>query len=111
MGCQYPGRWRRIASFCEKIILDRQSADLRVQPLDLTFCPCLGVLADLRVKRLRSVLLQLFLPSIDLVRMHLIALRQVGHRRLLAQRLQCDLRLQRRINLASRLRHHPLRLA
>jgi hypothetical protein len=41
--------------------------------------------------------------------MNLMALRQVGYRHLLPQRLQRDLRLQRRVNLPSRLRHLPLR--
>ena len=41
--------------------------------------------------------------------MNLVTLRQIVHRRLLPQRLQRNLRLQRRINLPSRLRHRPLR--
>jgi hypothetical protein len=40
------------------------------------------------------LVLKLLLPGVDLVGMYLIALGQVGHRRLLAQRLQGDLRLQ-----------------
>src|SRR4030095_10783933 len=43
------------------------------------------------------------LPGLDLVRVHLVALRQIAHCRLLPQRLQRDLRLQRRVNLPSRL--------
>jgi hypothetical protein len=64
------------------------------------------------------VVLQRILPGIDLVRVNLIPRRQIGDRRfdpLLGsnpQRLQGNLRLQRRINLPSRLRrHHPLRLS
>jgi hypothetical protein len=43
--------------------------------------------------------------------MHLIALRQMRHRRLFSQRLQGDLCLQRRIDFPSRLLHDPLRLS
>jgi DNA-binding transcriptional LysR family regulator len=52
---------------------------------------------------------QLFLPGVDLVRMNLMALRQIAYRRLLPHRRPRDLRLQNRINLPSRLRHLPLR--
>jgi hypothetical protein len=38
-----------------------------------------------------------------------MALRKIAYRGLLPQRLQRDLRLQRRVNLPSRLRHQPLR--
>src|SRR5947209_2362000 len=62
------------------------------------------------LERPRRLIEQLLLPRIDLVGMHLIALRQIGNRRLLPQRLQRDLRLQPRIDLPSRpLRHAPLR--
>jgi hypothetical protein len=88
-----------------KIVLDRQLPDLRVQPLNITLGLRHGLLADLRVERPGSVLLQLLLPGIDLVRMHLIALRQVGHSRLLPQCLKRNLRLQRRVNRSSRLPH------
>src|SRR5206468_12969882 len=64
----------------------------------------LGLLADLRVERPRRVLLQLPLPRINLVRVHLIALGQVSYRRLLTQRFQRDFRFQRCIDLSSRLR-------
>jgi hypothetical protein len=44
--------------------------------------------------------------------MNLIALRQIGNRRLFPQHLQGDLRLQRRVNLPSRpLRYLSLRLS
>src|SRR5208337_4317015 len=95
----------------EKIALDLQLSDLRVQPLDLALRLGFGILSDLRVERPRRMVLQLLLPGIDLVRMHLIALRQVGYSRLLTQRFQRDLRLQRRIDLPSRLLHRPLRLS
>jgi hypothetical protein len=42
----------------------------------------------------RFLVLKLLLPGINPVRMDLIALRQIGHRRLLPQRLQRNLRLQ-----------------
>ena len=45
---------------------------------------------------------QLLLPGVNLVRMNLIALGQIGYRRLLPQRFQRDLGLQYRINLPSR---------
>src|SRR5208337_146608 len=77
----------------EKIALDLQLSDLRVQPLDLALHLGFGILSDLRVERPRRMVLQLLLPDINLVRMHLIALRQVGYSRLLTQRFQRDLRL------------------
>ena len=82
-----------------------------MQPLALTPRRKLGILADLRIKRARRLLLQLLLPGVDLVRMNLMPRRQIGDPRLLPQRLQGDLRLQRRINLPSRLAHVPLRLS
>lgn len=57
-----------------------------MQPLDLASRPCLGLLPDLRVERTSGVLLQLLFPGIDLVRMTLVALRQIGDGRLLTQR-------------------------
>jgi hypothetical protein len=72
-----------------------------MQPLNITLRLRLGLLADLRVERPSRVLLQLLLPGIDLVRMHLIPLRQVGYTRLLPQRLKRNLRLQRRIAIRS----------
>jgi hypothetical protein len=41
----------------------------------------------------------------------LVALGQIGYRRLFPHRLQGNLRLQGRVNLASRLRHGSLRLS
>ena len=57
-----------------------------MQPFDLALRLCLGFLADLWVKRPSGVLLKLLLPGIDLVRMHLIALGQVGDSRFQSQR-------------------------
>src|SRR5438874_4447180 len=71
----------------------------------------LGIPADPGVKGAGRLLLQLLLPGVNLVRVNFVTLRQVCHRRLLPQRLQGDPRLQPRLDLASRLLHHPLRLA
>src|SRR3546814_20966884 len=49
--------------------------------------------------------LKLLLPSVYLIAMCLVALRQVGHRHLLLQPLQSDLRPPSRIALPSRLAH------
>ena len=66
----------------------------------------------LRVERPRRVLEQLFLPGVDLVRVNLVAMGQINNRRLFPHRLQGDFRLQRRVDLASRLLcPHPLRLS
>jgi hypothetical protein len=80
-----------------------------VQALDLPLAVRRSSAAG--VECLRRLVLKLLLPRVDLVGMNLIALRQIGHRRLLAQRLQRNLRLQRRVDLPSRLLcHAPLRL-
>ena len=93
----------------EKIVLNRQLADLGVKLLKRARRRGFRVHADPRIERAPRVVQQLLLPRLDLVRMNLMALRQVGYRHLLPQRLQRDLRLQRRVNLPSRLRHLPLR--
>ena len=62
------------------------------------------------VERTHSLLLQLLLPRIDLVWVHVIPLRQVCLGRLFARRFQANLRLRVRVDLASLLRHHRLRL-
>jgi len=93
-----------------KIIFDRQLANLGIQLLDLPRRLSVHLLAHLRIKRPRRLLLQLLLPAVNLVGVNLIALREVGYSRLLPQRFQRDLRLQLRIDLASRLFHPPLRL-
>jgi hypothetical protein len=90
-----------------------------MQLLDLSSRRNLGILTHFWVKGTRRVVLQLLLPGIDLVRVNLIPRRQIGDRRFdplrgsNPQRFQGNLRLQRRINLPSRLRrrHHPLRLS
>lgn len=71
------------------------------QPLDLVLAVGHTVAAAV-LKRPRCLILQLFLSGTNLVRMNLIALRQIGDRRLLPQRLQRNLRLQRRVDLPSR---------
>ena len=63
------------------------------------------------LKRPGHLILKLLLPRIYLIRVYLLALSQISRRRLFLQRLQRDLRLQRRIDLPSRLAHNPLRLA
>src|SRR6185437_1779925 len=93
----------------EKIVLDRQLANLGVQLLDRACRRRLRVHPDLGIEHPRRMVQQLLLPRIDLVRMNLVTLRQVVHCRLLAQRLDRNLRLQPRVNLPSRLRHVPLR--
>ena len=55
--------------------------------LDLTLPAGLGVVAHARVKGAGGLLQELLLPSVNLIRMDLLALRQVRHRRLLPQRL------------------------
>ncbi len=88
--------------------LDRQLSDLGVELLDLLRRERIGVPRELHIECARCEILKLFLPGVQ-VRMNLMALRLIGHRRLLAQRLQSNLRLQRRINLPSRLGHVTLR--
>jgi hypothetical protein len=62
------------------------------------------------IKRPRRLLLKLLLPGTNLVRVNLVTLRRISHRRLLPQSLKRDLRLQTSIYLPSYLRHNPLRL-
>jgi hypothetical protein len=61
-----------------------------VKLLDLARRRRLRVHANLRIKRPRRMVQQLLLPGVNLVGMNLMALRQVGYRRLFAQRLQRD---------------------
>jgi hypothetical protein len=83
-----------------------------VQPLDLAFPLRFGIVADTRIEGARSLLQKLLLLGVNLVRVNLVALRQIGYSRLLPQRLQRNPCLQRCVDLPSRsLRHHPLRLA
>ena len=71
-----------------------------MQTVDLALAVA-RMIAIFAFKRPRC-LLKLLLPGANLIRMHLIALGQVGHRRLFLQRLQCNFRLQRRVDLPSR---------
>src|SRR6266404_8640012 len=81
-----------------------------MQLLDLTLPAGLGIMANAGIKGPRRLLHKLLLPSVNLVRVNLVAHRKVRNRRLLPQRLQGNPRLQRRINLPSRsLAHLPLR--
>src|SRR5512132_1612535 len=59
-----------------------------MQLLDLPFTRMLGVDTDPSIKRPRRVLQQPLLPGINLVRVNLVARRQLSHRRLLPQRLK-----------------------
>lgn len=80
-----------------------------MQPLDLALV--IGRRRSAAIERSGRLILQLLLPRVDLVGMHLVTLRQVRHRLLLSQRLERDLRLQRPIKLTPRsLRHRLLRL-
>src|SRR5215468_1501383 len=80
-----------------------------MQPLDFPLVGGWPVAGGL--ERPRRLVLKLLLPGVYLVGVHLITLGQVGHRRLLSQRLQRNLRFQRRIDPSSRpLSHRPLRL-
>src|SRR5208337_1815655 len=56
----------------------------------------------------RDVVENLLLPGINLVRMHPVPLRQFRNRRILAQRLKRNLRLERCIKLLACLRHSLL---
>jgi hypothetical protein len=79
-----------------------------VQALDLAIVVGFSIAA--RLERPPRLLLELLLPGVNLVGVNLIALCQIGHRRLFSQRLQGDLRLQRTFDLPSRsLSHRPLR--
>ena len=79
-----------------KIPLHRQLADLGMELLDLALVTARAFTAP-ALKGSRRLVEQLLLPRVNLVRVDLVALRQIGHRRLLPQRLQGDLRLQRRV--------------
>jgi len=93
-------------------VLNSELADLGVQPLDLPLMRRLRVPSDARVEGARRLVQKLLLPGVNLVGMDLVPLRQVDNRRLLPQGLQRDLRLQPRVDPASRvLRHRSLRLS
>src|SRR5262249_44339319 len=81
-----------------KIPFHNQLTDLGVQLLHLALVPGHAIAAAV-LERPRRLLQKLLLPGVNLVGMDLIALGQIGHGRLLPQRLQGDLRLQHRVNL------------
>jgi hypothetical protein len=96
----------------KKIPLHRELPDLGVQLLDLALARRLGVEPHARVESSRCVPQKLLLPGVNLVRVDLVAQRQISNRRLLTQSLQGDLRLHARVDLASRLLGHgSLRLS
>ncbi|MFK4532175.1 hypothetical protein ABIA00_000358 [Bradyrhizobium ottawaense] len=55
-------------------------SDLGVELLDLQFVGRLAIPTSARVERANRLILKLFLPGINLVHMHLVALRQIRHR-------------------------------
>ena len=59
-------------------MLDRQLANLGVKLFDLARRRRLRVHANLGIKRSRGMVQQLVVPGVNLVRMNLMALRQVG---------------------------------
>jgi hypothetical protein len=63
-------------------------ADLGVQLFDLSLATSLGVPPGAGVEGPRRVFQKLLLPGVKLVRMDVVALRQVRDRRLFAHRLQ-----------------------
>src|SRR5208282_3007544 len=94
----------------QEIPFDRQLADLGVKLGRLTLALLLAIARTAYTAReqARDIVENLLLPSINLVRMHPVPLRQVRNRRILAQRLKRNLRLERRIKLLARLRHSSL---
>ena len=77
-----------------------------MKALDLALLGGVRWLADDAVEGAGRLILQLLLPRVNLIGVNLIALRQLVDARLLAHRLQGNLRLQRRVNLPScSLRH------
>src|ERR1700746_3826111 len=78
-----------------------------MQPFNLALGSAIAIAG---VEGPRRLIEELLLPGVNLIGMDLIALGEIGHRRVLPQRLQCNLRLQRRVDLPScSLRHSPLR--
>src|ERR1700686_2520498 len=95
--------WRRSGGliFRTSWLFHDELADLGVETFDLP----LAVAHDIAIPGLESprrLLLKLLLPGVNLIRVHLVTLGQIGHRRLLPQRLQRNLRLQSRVDLPSR---------
>src|SRR6202451_1528878 len=85
----------------QEIPFYRQLADLGVElaRLPLTLLLAIGGSADAPREQARDVVQHLLLPRINLVRMHAVALGQLRNRRVLPQRLQRHLRLERCIKL------------
>src|SRR5271165_5923309 len=79
----------------------RQLADLGVKLGRLTLALLLAIARTGRParKQARDVVENLLLPGINLVRMHPCRFASSGNRRILAQRLERNLRLERRIKL------------
>src|SRR5210317_1815273 len=80
--------------FGQKIVLQRQLTYLGVQLLDIRFALLARLLAT--AEHVRGLLGKLLLPLLDLVWMHLEALRQLCQRSLLAQSRQRHLCLESR---------------
>src|SRR5208283_5187254 len=85
-------------------------ADLGVKLGRLTLALLLAIARTARPagEQARDVVENLLLPGINLVRMHPVPLRQFRNRRILAQRLKRNLRLERCIKLLACLRHSLL---
>jgi len=81
----------------QKIPFDRQLSDLGVKLGRLALALLLPIARTARPSReqARDVVENLLLPGMDLVRMHVVPLRQLRNRRILAQRLKGNLRLER----------------
>src|SRR5262249_34941170 len=77
-----------------------------MQLLDLAFMSRFAILVRSAIKSACRMLQQLLLPGVDLVGMDLIALSQIGNRRLVPERFQRNPRLQCRVDPPPRsLRH------
>ena len=74
-GAQLPTSWR-------KIVLDRRQRPILAGSFADPARSASASQPDLRIKRPRRIVQQLLLPGVDLVRMNLVALRQVVHCRL-----------------------------
>src|SRR5208283_2406090 len=94
----------------QEIPFDRQLADrgVKLGRLTLALLPAIARTARPSREQARDVVENLLLPGINLVRMHPVPLRQFRNRRILAQRLERNLRLERRIKLLACLRHFSL---
>ena len=95
------GRAHRPGLPGQEIPFDRQLADLGVKLGRLAFALFLAIARTARPSReqARDIVENLLFPGINLVRVHPVPLRQFRNRRILAQRLKRNLRLERRIKL------------